>query len=420
MGRDRGMGKGVSRRALAPLALAAVALPLALYLLAARDVRPDSASASPVMSIAVRPRLAGFAKLTALAGRLRHDQVMTSHRLPASYDEDPRAVDGLLDAELVRDLPHAVEEVLAPASVGAGEALVGPQSAEATWPPMLTIARLLSLQMQRQWARQDDNAWQIARLQLRFVRFLVGQARSFHELTSAETSCAVVLRALSSGIAAGRLSTPQLEELQDLPEPADLVAAVLDAARSESANFEAQLDRVRGQEGGLLGRLSFQPNRTRHAWLAAMSGPVQALQRGDLPAAYEDLAKVVTAGTGRQPRVRNSLGARLTTVSIQGILEALAQAIDLVADFRLLRSHAAVAAHRAHHGAQPLDLVGLLGQHQPRFAADPWAGGQPFHVAKQERIYSIGRDGRDDHGLFSRDFSYGGGALDLGLHLSKQ
>ena len=419
MGRERGMGKGVSRRALAALALAAVALPLVLYLVAARDLRPESASASPVLSIAVRPRLAGFAKLTALAERLRHDQVMTSHRLPASYDEDPRAVYGLLDAELVRDLPRAVEEVLAPAPVGAVEALMSPPSVEATWPPALTIARLLSLQMQRQLARQDDGAWQTARLQLRFVRFLVGQARSFHELTTAETSCAVVLRALSSGIAAGRLSAPQIEELQDLPEPADLVATVLDAARSEYATFEAQLDRIRRQEGGLLGRLYFQPNRTRHAWLAAMSGPVRSLQLGDLPAAHDALARMVTAGAGRQPRIRNSLGARLTTVSIQGNLEALAQAVDLLADFRLSRVHARVAVSRAH-SAQPLDLVGLLGGPQPRFPTDPWAGGQPFHVAKEGRIYSVGRDGRDDHGLFSRDFSYGGGALDLGVHLSKE
>jgi hypothetical protein len=399
--------------------MVAVALPLVSYIWAAKDLSRESASPSAAISAPVRPRSGGFEKLAALTARVRQAKI-DSHRLPPGYDDDRRTVDELLDSDLVRSLPGAVEEVLASAASGAAERDVNPRAGESTWPGAYTVVRLLSLQMQRQWARQDEGAWLTGRLQLRFIRFLLGQARSFDELTSAEGSCAAVLRAIATAIDAGRLTPEQLREITDSSVPSDLVDATADAARTEYAIFEGQLDQVRSQGGGLLSRVFFHPNRTRRAWLASMAGFAESRQLDDLDVAQRALANAAATLSDHPPLIRNSAGSRLLAMSIRGNATAIAQVIDLVADFRLVGVRAALALHRISRGVLPTDLAEVREPHLAEIARDPWSH-QNFRFSRSEgRLYSVGRDGRDDHGHFTRDLSYGGAEVDLGLRFSKE
>jgi len=402
------------------LIIAALALPLMAYLWAARDVLPDSRSASSIVSIPVRPRLAGFKELTALAERIGDAKIEASRRLPANYDEDRQAVDELLDADLAKDLPRAVEETLASAKAGATNTNVSPAAALPTWSSAYTTVRLLTLQMERQWARKDDGAWHTGQLELRFVRFLLSQTRSFNELTSAEASCVVAFRALASAIDAGRLTREQLHELTGLSVPSDLVDRLRDATRNEYAVFEGQLDQVRGQNAGPLSRVFFHPNRTRQAWLASMAELARPPQLEDLEAAQQALSTTATHLSNHQPLVRNSVGSSLLAMSLPGNAEAMAQLIDLVADFRLLAVRATLAIYRIDRGSLPADLVELRASNQAEIPLDPWSR-HDFRFSKSDgRIYSVGRDRQDDQGRFTRDLSQGGAELDLGLRFSKE
>ena len=412
-----------SLRSFGALATAALVTFLALSVWAVRDSAPDGDPfASPLGSMVVRPRLAGFAALTALTERVRKAKGLTQ-RLPLDYGANPRAADQALDGDLLRDLPGAVEVVLASTAAASGESQASAEVDETTWPTANTIVHLLTLQLQRQWSRKDDGDAETVRRAVRFVRFLLGQARSFRELAWAESSCADLLRALSSGLEAGPLTPSRMQALppmEDLADPAVLARSALEATRNEYTLFAASLDRVRAQKGRLLSRVFFQPNRTRREWLTTMTASAEALQGGEVATAYDALASRATTLSAHQPLVRNSLGARLMAMSVEGTLQALAQSVDLIADLRLLKVRSMMGLYREAHGAWPPDLARLSGPQGAVTFVDPWAKGSLFRYSPTEgRLYSIGRDGRDDHGLFSRGLFYGTGASDLGLGFSK-
>lgn len=412
------------RRVVARLGGGAVAVLALGYLWAIHDVAPETESATAILRAhaAMPPRVGAFGKLQALGERIRSMTSDASRRLPSRYVENARAADEILDSEVVQSLPSAIAELLsAPPLPGPeGAATKGADFVNGTWSTAHACVRVLSLWMERQLARgEQDAAWQTVELQRRFADFVRDQARSLEQLTLAEAAQATFLRALLHASLSNKLSVSQLRALASWREPTGLASQLLGALRGEYERFAADLERLRTEKGGPLAAVYYHPNRTRRAWLDAMENAAEALARGDIPDAYDQWAAERSTLTNERQLFRNALGQRLVVASIQGDGNPLAQTADLIAQARLLSLGAALALYRRNEGHLPATLDDLLERYLPALPGDPWdRAGTPFrYSAKDRRIYSVGRDRRDDHGLFDRELSYGDGSTDLGIRL---
>ena len=340
-------------------------------------------------------------------------------RIPDKYDERSRATaDGILALELIESLPARVQEILLATgfqstSEGRGD-LAGLERGT------LDIVRLLRLQLQKQlFYTQNEAAWQTAHLGLRLAQLLHERTQTFHDLGVADTAQEMLLKAILAGIDANDWSSSQLRALTSLPEPAGLAARLLRAMSSEYTWFASEAARRSTEVKGPLRSLWYQPNRAKRDWLDLMAAPVAALKNGDLVRAYQALVDA-EASSMRQPRrLRNVLGNKLVAAAIAGSATPLAQAVDSLAQVRLIKLRSAFSLYRAEHRSWPPSVRGLVGTYPQAESFDPWTvPPQSFRYSIAEHwIYSIGRNRRDDLGRFNNDLSCRKDSDDCGLRL---
>jgi hypothetical protein len=367
----------------------------------------DSQMLSPARAV-VPPRDNAFLALKALGEGLHRlgisGRSSARLRIPPSYDRNRALADEILGVEVVQGIPESLSRIV-------GAPLFQPtdepdtQDFANTADGVLDIARLMRLRMQRHLSRgEQDAAWTIAQLWLRFGHLLQDRAETFNELGLAEATLNMCLQTVLAGSDAGQWSSTHLGALASLPETPDRAARLLAAVRNEYRSFVRRARQESAGINGLLRRVVYHPNRTRRTWLEAMAAPTAALRAGDIPGAFDALSKVAT----RSSPLRNSLGHMLVAGSIAAEGHPFARAVDATAEVRLVELRAAMASYRFAEGQWPPRLEDLVGRYLSALPLDPWSTPpQPFRYSIRERkVYSVGGDRHDDHGAFDENLSH--------------
>jgi hypothetical protein len=328
------------RGVLGGAAIATVAL-VTLYTWAASDSPPPDDAQMMPEAVEVQSEGNSFPALVAL-GR---EVAPLVPRIAPRYDQETRsAADALLREELVQTLPERIEAIMAAPRFQVPPPAVESDSDVGWARGMFAISRVLRLRMQQQLAEgQATAAWRTAELGLRFTRFLNDRTESLHHLTVAQVSQKEWLEAILAGIEGRQWSPIERRAIAALPGPPAQAARLLRGLRHEFALFTQAIDRSFEALGRPRGRLVYQRNRTKRAWLRSTADLVAALRAGDLAGAQRALGAATATASADPLPFRNTVGYRMAGASVSGLRAPVDQAVAGAARLALVEQRASAS-----------------------------------------------------------------------------